>query len=213
MAGVFYWFTRVANRKLCSIDPATGEKLTEKNKKFGLRKGLELPWIFWCIQAFSLLETSTAIMLLQNATELTEERFGTDSVTASWYSTTLQYAGQYLIQSQYSIADWNRLLRRPLPGFFHRHSATVSPYVSYFGYYAIDITNLHKVAFSRIGVFISMYFVNQARTFSGTAAAFGVYVFTYSFGPTTIIDDIRTSMWHSPVFGSAYALKITMNNA
>ena len=85
--------------------------------------------------------------------------------------------------------------------------------MSYFGYYAIDITNLHKVAFSRIGVFISMYLVNQARTFSGTAAAFGVYAFTYSFGPTTIIDDIRTSMWHSPVFRSAYALKITMNNA
>jgi len=120
--GVFYWFTRVANRKFCSIDDlATAEKLTEKNKKFELRKVLGLPWVFWCIQAFSLLETSIAIVFLQNATELAEQRFGTDSVTAGWYSATLQYAGQYLIPPQYPIADWNRFLRRPLPGCFHRH--------------------------------------------------------------------------------------------
>jgi len=89
----------------------------------------------------------------------------------------------------------------------------VSPYVSYFGHYAIDITNLHKVAFCRIGVFVSMCLVNWARTSNGTAAAFGVYTFAYSFGLTTIIDSIRTPMWHSSVFGSAYALKITVNNA
>jgi hypothetical protein len=35
----------------------------------------------------------------------------------------------------------------------------------------------------------------------------------YSFGPTLIIDSIRTSIWHQSVFGSAYALKITLNNA
>jgi hypothetical protein len=50
MTGVFYWFTRVANRKFCSIDDlATDEKLTEKNKKFELRKDLELPRVFWCM--------------------------------------------------------------------------------------------------------------------------------------------------------------------
>ena len=35
----------------------------------------------------------------------------------------------------------------------------------------------------------------------------------YSLGPATIIDSIRTSIYHQSVFGSAYAIKITMNNA
>lgn len=34
-----------------------------------------------------------------------------------------------------------------------------------------------------------------------------------SLGPTSIIDSIRTTLWHQSVFGSAYALKVTMNNA
>ncbi|KAH8166267.1 hypothetical protein CIB48_g1930 [Xylaria polymorpha] len=45
------------------------------------------------------------------------------------------------------------------------------------------------------------------------AASLGVFAFAYCFGPTTIIDSIRTSIWNPSVFGSAYALKITMNNA
>ncbi|KAK5448111.1 hypothetical protein LTS15_009135 [Exophiala xenobiotica] len=144
MTGVFYWFTKIANRKFrASRDPATGERLSEKNKKFELRKVVELPWAFWCIQAFSLFETSTAIVFLQNATELAEQRFSTSSITAGWYTATLQYADHV----------------------------------------------------------------------SGTAASFGVFAIAFCLGPTTIIDSIRTSMWHSSVFGSAYALKITMNNA
>jgi hypothetical protein len=95
---IFYFFTRIANRIFTSInDPATGEKLTEKNKKFEIRKVLQLPWIFWCILAFSLLETSTAVVFTQNATELAEQRFGTDSITAGWYSATLQYAGMLCV--------------------------------------------------------------------------------------------------------------------
>jgi hypothetical protein len=95
MTGVFYWFTKIANRKFRgSRDPATGERLSEKNRKFELRKVLELPWAFWCIQAFSLFETSTAIVFLQNATELAEQRFSTSSTTAGWYTATLQYAGK-----------------------------------------------------------------------------------------------------------------------
>lgn len=58
-----------------------------------------------------------------------------------------------------------------------------------------------------------MCLVNWATTESGTAAAFGIYAVAYSFGPTVIIDSIRTSMWHQGVFGSAYSCKITMNNA
>ena len=95
MTGVFYWFTKVANSRFHGIDdPATGEKLTEKSKKFELKKILELPWSYWAVMAFSLFETSTAIVFLQNATELAEQRFSTTSITAGWYSATLQYAGQ-----------------------------------------------------------------------------------------------------------------------
>ncbi|PKX88920.1 putative MFS transporter [Aspergillus novofumigatus IBT 16806] len=64
-----------------------------------------------------------------------------------------------------------------------------------------------------IGMFLSMVLVNFAETKSGTAASFGIYAIAVSFGPTSIIDSIRTTLWHQSVFGSAYALKVTMNNA
>lgn len=47
----------------------------------------------------------------------------------------------------------------------------------------------------------------------GTAAAFGIFAFAVSLGPTTIIDSTRTSMWHQSVFGSAYGVKVTINNS
>ena len=50
-------------------------------------------------------------------------------------------------------------------------------------------------------------------TIGGTAASFGIYAFAFSFGPTVIIDGIRTSMWYQEVFGSGYAIKITVNNS
>lgn len=115
MTGVFYWFTKVANSKFHGVsDPATGERLKEKTKKFELRKVLELPWAFWAVMGFSLFETSTAIVFLQNATELAEQRFGTSSITAGWYSATLQYAGNYLLSSFPSAlqsANMSRILR------------------------------------------------------------------------------------------------------
>ncbi|KAH6683553.1 major facilitator superfamily domain-containing protein [Plectosphaerella plurivora] len=168
MTGVFYWFTKVANRRYHGVrDPATGEVLVEKKKNFEVRKVLELPWSFWAVMAFSLFETSTAIVFLQNATELAEQRFGTDSITAGWYSATLQYAGFFVV---------------PVLGVF------------------LDLIG------QRISVLV---FCGT----SGTAASFGLFAFAYCFGPVTIIDSIRTSMWDNSVFGSAYALKITMNNA
>lgn len=111
---VFYLFTRYANKRFVSItDPSTGEKLTEKNKKFELKKVIEMPWVFWTIIAFSWLyvkpqflsmqlmtiysETSTAIIFTQNATELAEQRFKTDSITAGWYTSVLQYAGFFVV--------------------------------------------------------------------------------------------------------------------
>jgi hypothetical protein len=58
-----------------------------------------------------------------------------------------------------------------------------------------------------------MCVVNWSTTAAGTSASLGIYAVAFCFGPTTIIDSIRTSMWHQSVFGSAYAIKITMNNA
>ncbi|KAK7704294.1 hypothetical protein SLS57_010543 [Botryosphaeria dothidea] len=162
MTVVFSWFNRVATKKFVArADPATGEQLTEKNKKFQLQKVLELPWVYWAVLAFSLLETSVAIVFLQNATELAEQRFGTDSVSAGWYSALSQYA----------------------------------------------------VVICGIGVSTAMALINWSNTTQGNAAAFGIYAFAYSIGPTTIIDSIRTSMWHQSVFGTAYGIKIGMNNA
>ncbi|KAJ3549977.1 hypothetical protein NM208_g217 [Fusarium decemcellulare] len=183
MTGVFYWFTKVANSRFHGIDdPATGEKLTEKTKKFEFRKVLELPWSFWSIMAFSLFETSTAIVFLQNATELAEQRFGTDSIAAGWYSSVLQYAGFFVV---------------PLLGIF----------IDLYGH------RISILVFCGLGVFTSMLLVNFSGAVKGTAASFGVFAFAYCFGPTTIIDSTRTSMWDSTVFGSAYAIKITLNNA
>ncbi|GME48608.1 MFS transporter [Neofusicoccum parvum] len=183
MTIVFYWFNRVATKKFVSrTDPATGEQLTEKNKKFELQKVLELPWVYWAVLAFSLLETSVAIVFLQNATELAEQRFGTDSVSAGWYSALSQYAGFFLV---------------PLIGIF------------------IDLlgNRISLMVICGIGVSTAMALINWSNTTQGTAAAFGIYAFAYSIGPTTIIDSIRTSMWHQSVFGTAYGIKIGMNNA
>nr|XP_036582676.1 major facilitator superfamily transporter [Colletotrichum truncatum]KAF6791467.1 major facilitator superfamily transporter [Colletotrichum truncatum] len=180
---VFYRFNTVAHKKLGNVrDPATGEKLTEKSKKFQHKKILELPWVFWAVMAFSLFQTSTAVVFTQNATELAEKRFKISSVTAGWYSATLQYAGFFLV---------------PCIGAF------------------IDIlgNRVTLLAICGTGVFLAMALVNWAPDRAGTAAAFGIYAISSTLGPTTIIDSIRTSMWHGSVFGSAYAVKIAMNNA
>lgn len=112
MTGVFYFFTKVANRRYHGInDPATGEKLTEKTRKFEYRKVLELPWTFWAVMGFSLFETSAAIVFLQNATELAEQRFGTDSIAAGWYSSVLQYSGMLSCQDSSHRIRSDRSLR------------------------------------------------------------------------------------------------------
>jgi hypothetical protein len=96
MTAGFYFFTRYANKKFESTaDPATGEKLTESNKKLQWRKIIEMPWVFWCIMAFSMFETSTAVVFTSNATEMAEMRLGVDSVSAGWYTSALQYGGMY----------------------------------------------------------------------------------------------------------------------
>ncbi|KAI5207465.1 major facilitator superfamily transporter [Aureobasidium subglaciale] len=63
------------------------------------------------------------------------------------------------------------------------------------------------------GCFLAMALVCWAPTVQGTAAAFGIYAFAFSLGPTVIIDGVRTSMWHQGAFGTAYGIKVTINNA
>ncbi|KAK2628274.1 hypothetical protein QTJ16_002920 [Diplocarpon rosae] len=179
----FYLFTKYCEKHFKGMaDPATGELLTEKNKKFELKKLLELPWVFWMILLFSLVETSGASVFQANATELAELRFETNSITAGWYTSVLQYAGFFLV---------------PLIGLF----------IDFYG------NRLTLMVFTGGLVMVAMCLVNWAPTTQGTAAAFGIYAIAYCFGPTLIIDSIRTSIWSQSVFGSAYAVKVTMNNA
>lgn len=100
----FWFFTRYCNKHYSGRqDAATKEVLTEKNKKFDLHKIFQLPWMFWAVLAFSLFQTSTALVFSQNATELAEKRFDVDSITAGWYSSLSQYAGWSDAQETWSI--------------------------------------------------------------------------------------------------------------
>lgn len=95
---VFWLFTRWSQKKYGAVsDPATGEKLTESNKKFEWAKMLRLPWSFWLVAAFTLFQTSTASVFTQNATELAEQRFDVSAETAGWYSAMSQYLGFFLV--------------------------------------------------------------------------------------------------------------------
>ncbi|PWY86073.1 MFS general substrate transporter [Aspergillus heteromorphus CBS 117.55] len=180
---VFWFFNRYCDKHFRGReDKATEEVLTEKNKRFELRKMFQLPWMFWAILAFSMFQTSTASVFSSNATELAEKRFNVDAITAGWYSALAQYAGFFLV---------------PCLGVF------------------IDVLG-HRASVlcvCGLGIFISMVLVNFATSKEGTAAAFGIYAVAVSLGPTSIIDGIRTTLWHQSVFGSAYAIKVTMNNA
>lgn len=180
---VFYLFNKWSERRYGNLqDPATGEKLAEKNKRFEIRKMMELPWPFWLVVLFSLFQTSTAGVFSSNATELAEQRFQIDAVTAGWYSSLSQYMGFFLV---------------PILGVF------------------IDIlgNRLSVMLVCGCGMLIAMCLAAWGPTVSGTAASFGVYAFALSLGPTVIIDSIRTSMWYQEVFGSAYAVKIAINNS
>ncbi|KAK6825567.1 Major facilitator superfamily domain-containing protein 1 [Apiospora arundinis] len=63
------------------------------------------------------------------------------------------------------------------------------------------------------GTFIAMSLVQWAGAVKGTAAGFGIYAIVSSYSPTVIIDSMRTSLYHQTDFGTAYALKIMMNNS
>lgn len=79
--------------------------------------------------------------------------------------------------------------------------------------FGAPFTDTRAVVFCGVGTFTAMLLVCFASGTSGTAASFGVFAVAVNFGPVTIIDCIRTTMWDNSVFGTAYALKVTMNNA
>ena len=180
---VFWFFTKWCNKTYSGmVDPATGEKLTENNKKFEWGKMLRLPWTFWGVVCFSLFQTSTAGIYNQNATELAEQRFKIDAVKAGWYSAMSQYLGFFLV---------------PLIGVF------------------VDLlgNRITLMVVCGLGMLLSMCLAAWGPTIGGTAASFGIYAVATSFGPTVIIDSIRTTMWYQEVFGSGYAVKIAVNNS
>lgn len=166
MTAVFYYFTKYCERRFRGTsDPATGEILTEKNKKFELRKILELPWTFWGIMLFTLFETSDAIVFTANATELAQLRFNTDAITAGWYTSLLQYAGFFVVPCVGIVVD------------LYGNRLTMRKYLSYVIEHLHGLI-LHVVTICGGGVFLSMCLVNWASTTQGTAAAFGLYVRT-----------------------------------
>ncbi|KAK8160079.1 MFS transporter [Phyllosticta citribraziliensis] len=173
------WSIRVFSN---SRDPATGEKLTDNNKKFEIQKMLRLPWSFWVFIAFSLFQTSTASIFSQNSTELAEQRFNVSAVKAGWYSAISQYLGFFLV---------------PILGIF----------IDVFG------NRLTVICICGTGMLLSMTLCAWGPSVSGTAASFGIYAVAFTLGPTVIIDGIRTSMWYQDVFGSAYGVKIAVNNS
>lgn len=133
MTAVFYFFTKYCERKFEGMsDPATGEVLTEKNKKFELRKVLELPWTYWGIMLFTLFETSGAIVFTANATELAQLRFGTSAITAGWYTSLLQYAGFFVVPCVGIFVDFygNRLIMcKYVPYMNHSCKLTVAQWL------------------------------------------------------------------------------------
>ncbi|CAG7937114.1 unnamed protein product [Penicillium nalgiovense] len=97
--------------------------------------------------------------------------------------------------------------------------SSLSQYAGFFlvpclGVFIDVLGNRASVLFTcGLGMLLSMVLINFATSHAGTGAAFGIYGVAVSFGPTSVIDSIRTTLWHQSVFGSAYALKVTMNNA
>jgi MFS family permease len=50
-----------------------------------------MPWTLWVVIAYTLFTTGTISVFNTNATELAEQRFKVDSVTAGWYTAILRY--------------------------------------------------------------------------------------------------------------------------
>ncbi|KAF4337316.1 major facilitator superfamily transporter [Fusarium beomiforme] len=94
---LFWWITRRCEKRYSRTrDPATGERLTENNKKFEIRKMLMLPWSFWLVCLFTLLEDPLSNLFSTNSTELAEQRFNISPAKAGLYSAISHYSGFFL---------------------------------------------------------------------------------------------------------------------
>ncbi|GIZ45811.1 hypothetical protein CKM354_000896200 [Cercospora kikuchii] len=182
---ILFWFFRKYCDRTYSDginDPATGEELREKTKKFEWRKALQLPMAFWGFICFTAFQTSMAVVFSQNATELAEQRFDVDGTKAGWYTASARYLGFFLV---------------PLLGLF----------IDWYGH------RLTVILVCGLLCFLAMCLAAFGPTVAGTAAAFGIYAFGFTLGPTAIIDGIRTAIWYQDTFGTAYAVKIAVNNS
>ncbi|KAL4799709.1 major facilitator superfamily domain-containing protein [Aspergillus venezuelensis] len=181
--GIFYFFTRYCNRHYTGRQDKATNEVLTEKSK-----RFELDKIF---QIPWMFWTVLLFSLFQTSTALVFSQNSTELAEKRLNVDAIK-AGWYSSLSQYA-------------GFF------LVPILGVF----IDILGSRaSVLFTcGTGIFLSMVLVNFGSTKSGTAASFGVYAIASTFGPTSIVDSIRTTLWHQSVFGSAYALKVTMNNA
>ncbi|PPJ52987.1 hypothetical protein CBER1_11102 [Cercospora berteroae] len=61
--------------------------------------------------------------------------------------------------------------------------------------------------------FLAMCLAAFGPTVAGTAATFRIYASGFTLGLTAVIDGIRTAIWYQDTFGTAYAIKIAVNNS
>ena len=200
----FYWFMRRSEGKYSDVrDPATGGRLRKNAKKLNLKKVLAMPWSFWVVMGYGMFTTITIIIFNSNATEFAEQRFKISAVKAGWYTTLARDAGFVLIPLLAFVIDF----------FGNRITLSMSRSPC-----CCSRTQTHKqradktVAISSFGIFTAMVLVNYASTITGTAAAFGIYAVATTFSPMSIIDSIRVTLTEQVDFGTAYALKILLNN-
>ncbi|CAH0045905.1 unnamed protein product [Clonostachys solani] len=183
VANLFYWwFTRFCEKRyLTAKDPATGEHLKDKSKRFRFDQMLRLPWTFWLICLLTIFQTTVSSIFSSNGTEMAEQRFKNSAIDAGWYSSLSQFLGFFFV---------------PVVGIF----------MDIFGH------RLTLMFACSVGMLLCMCLAAFAPTVAGIAASFAIYAVATTFGPAPMIDGIRTSMSHHDVFGTAYAIKVTLNN-
>ncbi|CEJ57137.1 Putative Major facilitator superfamily transporter 3 [Penicillium brasilianum] len=180
---VFWFFSRYCNRHY------DGRRDTATNERLTERnKKFELQKVFQLPWMFWAV---LAFSLFQTSTASTFSQNATELAEQRFDVDSIQ-AGWYSSLSQYA-------------GFF---------LVPCLGVFIDVLGHRASVLFTcGLGMFLSMVLLNFAPSRAGTGASFGIYAIAVSMGPTSIIDSIRTTLWHQSVFGSAYSLKVTMNNA
>ncbi|EPS26850.1 hypothetical protein PDE_01790 [Penicillium oxalicum 114-2] len=179
----FWVFSRYCHRHFSGRQDTATDELLTEKNK-----KFEIAKIFQLPWTFWAV---LAFSLFQSSTALTFNQNATELAEHRFEIGAIK-AGWYSALSQYA-------------GFF------LVPCLGVF----IDILG-HRATFLFICglcLLLSMVLLNFTPTTTGTGVSFGIYAIALSLGPTSIIDSIRTTLWHQSVFGSAYSLKVTMNNA